>query len=166
MKDKKNIYLILLVVVTLIILIVTYITNNNEKDKKEDINIVVNYNDFYTVDSCLYRVVTYITSKNTENLLLVLNDKYKQKNNISSKNILDIFYKIDEDSTFVSEKMYYVGVSDNITKYYVYGKVEQEYYTNDSSFDAYFIVYLDKTNKTFSVEPYDGEIFLRWIYEW
>ena len=30
---------------------------------------------------------------------------------------------------------------------------------SESSNEKYFIVYLDSTNKTFSVEPYSGEIF-------
>jgi len=60
----------------------------------------------------------------------------------------------------------YVHLNNNITKYYVYGNIEQNLFTEDYSNnnlqlkEAYFIVYLDSTNKTFSIEPYSGEMFI------
>ena len=57
--------------------------------------------------------------------------------------------------------MYYQKLSTNVTKYYVYGQIEEESYSGlGNTTDEYFVVYLDSSNKTFSIEPYDGEIFI------
>ena len=98
--------------------------------------------------------------------MLVLNDNYKEENNITQENVLNFFENIHEGSTFVSKKMYYQNISDNITKYYVYGQVKANQIYDDADMieipytDMYFIVYIDTVNKTFSVEPYSNEMFL------
>lgn len=166
MKDKSKLIAIILVVITILVVILTNIFNKDEEQKENKIEIVTNYSNFYTVDSCLYRTITYIASKDSESLLSILSDKYKKENNIDSNNILSLFSSIEEDSIFMSKKMYYEKINSNITKFYVYGQVEKNQILDDeltlknSYIDQYFIVYLDTTNKTFSVEPYDGNIFI------
>ena len=133
---------------------------------KKDIRIVTNYSNFYTVNSCLYRTITYINSGDTESLLLVLTDQYKKDNNIDESNVLSIFANIENNSSFNPQKMYYENLNKNITKYYVYGYIEEDILTEDVEISnpnkktAYFIVYLDTTKEIFSVEPYSGDIFL------
>jgi len=167
MKDKSIITTIILVLVTIIVVISSYVFNQSNKENKEnDINIVTNYSNFYTVNSCLYRVITYISSSDTDALLKILDDKYKKQNNVNESNIMNLFEKVEADSTFVSKKMYYQEVNKNITKYYVFGSIESNLFSEDydnanlQSKDTYFIVYLDSTNKTFSIEPYSGEVFI------
>lgn len=166
MKDKSKLIAIILVVITILVVVLTNIFNKDEEQKENKIEIVTNYSNFYTVDSCLYRTITYIASKDSESLLSILSNNYKQENNIDSNNILSLFSSIEEDSIFISKKMYYEKINNNITKFYVYGQVKKnqildDELTLDSSYvDQYFIVYLDTTNKTFSVEPYDGNIFI------
>ena len=78
---------------------------------------------------------------------------------------MNFFKNVGSDSTFVSKKMYYQNINDNITKYYVYGVIEKNEFSEEYSIDnsetkdAYFIVYLDSNNKTFSVEPSSLDIF-------
>ena len=167
MKDKSKIVAIILAIAAVSILIYTYFFDNKKEENKEDIRIVTNYSNFYTVNSCLYRLITYIASNDSDSLLLVLDEDYKLENNINKDNVLSVFNNnIDENSTFVSRKMYYEKLKGNITKYYVYGYVEKnqlfdEDFTNKLNYeDMYFIVYLDTVNKTFAVEPYSGEIFI------
>ena len=165
MKDKSKLIAIILVIITIIVVIASYIFKDKEQETEKDINIVTNYSNFYTVDSCLYRTINYISSKDSESLLLILDDNYKEKNNIKKEKVLELFGNIDSNSTFVSKKMYYQNMNDNITKYYVYGQLKQnEIYDGDvitetPHIDMYFIVYMDKDNKTFSVEPYSNEKF-------
>ena len=96
----------------------------------------------------------------------ILSSNYKKENNIDSSNILSLFNSIEEDSVFISKKMYYEKINNNITKYYVYGLVEKNQIIDDALTvdnqytNQYFIVYLDTINKTFAVEPYDGSIFI------
>ena len=166
MKDRSKLLAIVLVIVTIIILVFASIFNKKEDAGEKDIHVVKNYSNFYTVSSCLYRTITYINSNDTESLLLILTDKYKRDNNINENNVLEVFPYIEDNSTFNPKKMYYEKLTDNITKYYVFGYVEREelieniQITKPDRLDVYFIVYLDTSKKIFSVEPYSGNIFL------
>lgn len=165
MKDKSKLTALILGIITIIVVVISFITKANEESEVEDISIVTNYSNFYTVESCLYRTINYISSNDKESLYLVLNDNYKKENNILQENVLNLFSSVEENSTFISKKMYYQEINDNITKYYVYGYVQKNQIFDDSETnkleykDMYFIVYMDKTNKTFSIEPYSREDF-------
>lgn len=161
MEDKSKLTAVILVIITLTVVIVTFVLNNMKDDKKDnEVKIVTNYSNFYTVNSCLYRVITYISSSDKDSLILVLTDDYKKKNNVTVDNVIDIFDKVSDNSTFSSKKMYYENINDNVTKYYVYGTIEENLMYGDSlSKDAYFIVYLDTKSKVFEIEPYNGEVF-------
>ena len=165
MKDKSKLTALVLAILAIIAVITSIVTNNlQEKDDKK-ILIVTNPSNFYTVNSCLYRIITHISSQDYNNLLLLLNDNYKIENKITNENVLSIFPKVNSSSTYVSEKMYYQELNSNITKYYVMGYIDEnkiydgEDLKNIEKNYSYFIVYLDSKNEIFSVEPYDGEIF-------
>ena len=166
MKDNSKLIAIVVVIITIIVVLVSYFFTNKDKNNEEKIGIVTNYSNFYTVNSCLYRVITYASSKDTDSLYLILSDKYKKNNDVTKENILDLFSNIDEDSTFISEKMYYSQIEEDLIKYYVEGRIEKnEIYddiiTNNLNYNKiYFIVYLDSKNKIFSIEPYDGKVFI------
>lgn len=166
MKDKSKLVAIILVIITILVVILTNLFNKDDKQLENKIEIVTNYSNFYTVDSCLYRTITYIASKDSQSLLSILSSNYKKENNIDSSNILSLFNSIEEDSIFISKKMYYEKINNNITKYYVYGLVEKNQIIDDALTldnqytNQYFIVYLDTTNKTFAIEPYNGDIFI------
>ena len=164
-KDNSKKVAIGLVILTILVVVVSFILDSNKSIEREK-NLVVSPSDFFTVNSCLYRTVSYVASSDTDSLLKVLDSNYKKKNNINSSNVLSKFSGITEDSTFVSRKMYYEKLSDSITKYYVYGIIEEnilhDYDTVEESndIDMYFIVKLDSEKMTFTIEPYDGEIFV------
>lgn len=167
MKDKSKLTAIILIIVTIIVVILSTILNKKEFQKEEEqINIVTNYSSFYTVNSCIYRLVTYLYSKDSNNLLLLLDDKYEEKNNINSENVLDEFPKVEFEPTFVSNKMYYETLTKDITKYYVKGYIEENQISDNfeteksNRIEVYFIIYIDSSQKIFSVEPYSGDIFM------
>lgn len=166
MKDNSKFTAIILVVLTVIVVICSYLFKEEEKQQESKIHMVTNYSNFYTVNSCLYRTLTYISSNDYESLLLILDEKYKEKNNIDITNVETVFEDFEADSTFEAKKMYYQQISGNISKYYVYGQIEPNqiydgYITSKEEYKSvYFIVYLDTNSKTFSVEPYDGDIFI------
>lgn len=166
MKDKSKLTAVILVVLTILVVVLTYIFDKDKEQNKNEIKIVTNYSNFYTVNSCLYRTITHISTSDKESLLLLLDNNYKKENKIDESNVLDLFSNVDVDSTFVSRKMYYEILNNNITKYYVYGYVEKNQISDDEIInkkenkEMYFIVYLDSTNKTFSIEPYNGDIFI------
>lgn len=166
MKDKSKLTAIILAVLAILVVVISFVTKNVDENNGNDILIVENASNFYTVNSCLYRLVTYISSQDKDSLLLVLNDNYKSKNSVTKDNVMNLFTDIDITSTFVSEKMYYSLLSENITKYYVKGYIEnsqiydEEVLQNNNSESIYFIVYLDTEQNIFSIEPYDGKIFI------
>lgn len=166
MKDKSKLVAIILVIITILVIVLTNLFNKDEQQKENKIEIVTNYSNFYTVDSCLYRTITYIASKDNQSLLSVISDNYKKENNIDVNNVFNVFSEIEEDSIFISKKMYYEKINSNITKYYVYGHIDRnqilddEIILNNEYKEQYFIVYLDTTNKTFAIEPYNGDLFI------
>lgn len=166
MKDKSKLVAIILVIITILVVVLTNLLNKDGEQKENKIEIVTNYSNFYTVDSCLYRTITYIASRDNQSLLSVISDNYKKENNIDTNNVLNVFSEIEEDSIFISKKMYYEKINNNITKYYVYGHTEKnqilddEITLNNEYKEQCFIVYLDTTNKTFAIEPYSGELFI------
>ena len=165
MKDKQNLLVILLVIVTALVVILNFITKE-EVVEQNDIKIVTNYSNFYTVNSCLYRVINHLSLKDSESLLLLIDENYKKENKITKDNVLSKFKDVPQDSTFKSKKMYYEQLNSGITKYYVYGEIQKNQIFDegiDESIkgeDAYFIVYIDWENEIFSIQPYDGEIFI------
>jgi len=165
MKDKQNLLVILLVIVTALVVVVDFISKDEEKEEN-DIKIVTNYSNFYTVNSCVYRVINHLSLKDSKSMLLLIDENYKKKNNITEDNILDKFVNVEQDSTFKSNKMYYEEMKSGITKYYVYGQIQknqifdEDTEINIKGVDSYFIIYIDIENEIFSVEPYDGEIFI------
>lgn len=166
MKDKSKLTAIILVIVTILVVIITFVIDKS-KDQSQygEIQIVRNYSEFYTVDSCLYRTITYLSSKDTDSLYLLLDDKYKEENKIKKQEVIDLFGNVEESSTFASKKMYYQILNENITKYYVYGLVSENQIfdefevTNQDYTEMYFVLYMDSDNKTFSIEPYTKDLF-------
>lgn len=163
-KNLKKIWLISIFV--LLILFSMYLIYINKEDKNVNeisfsvkYEIVKNYNDFYTVNSCVYRYLTYLQS-NPNALLKVLDDNYIKANNINENNIYNYLTKYEGNLSFSSKKMYEEKISSNIYKYYVYGYVEKDIMDSfPEKQEAYFIVKLDKKNNIFTIEPYDGKIF-------
>lgn len=158
--SKKQIILIIIGIIIALLLIIFKLFFS---DNKKDFEIVTSTSKFYTVSNCINRYLTYLSAGDTENLMLLLNKSYKNKNNITSNNLFDKIDKFDELYSFQARKMYQDVINDNVTKYYVYGYLIKE--GIDDSFvqekvDYYFIVYLDSKNSTYSIEPYDGIIFL------
>ena len=165
-KDKSKLTTLIIVIITIIVVVLSFLFSSKEEKNENNIKIVQNYTNFFTVNSCLSRYITYLASKNTEDLLLVLNDSYKKTNNITKDNVLDYLGNINENTTYKSKKMYYENLSNSVQKYYVYGQISEESIYQETLLektnykDIYYIVYMDFDNKIFSIEPYSGEIFI------
>ena len=164
-KDNTKFLAVFLVLLTIIVLAVSFFSKE-KKEEKGELYIVTSPSQFFTVNSCIYRTITYVSKKNTDSLMNVLDKNYLKKNSIKKENVLTVFPKIEENSTFVSKKMYYKKLSKYITKYYVYGMIKKEILhdysniENEDSIEKYFIVTLDSKNQTFSIEPCDKKTFL------
>ena len=165
-EERKKLYLaIILPIITIIIVVVSF-TTRQSNDIKHDISILKQPSEFFTVNSCLYRTITYVSNKDTDSLLKVLSDTYKKKNKINANNVLKVFPSINGEATFVSKKMYYEKINNKIKKFYVKGIVKKNTIHDFSQVEKeendyiYFIVTMDSKKQVFSIEPYDGEIFM------
>ena len=164
--NKKDNY-ILLIIVIIILVSLLGIIYFSDKDKTLDDNnskviykLVNDYSRFFTVNSCVYKYISYLSSKNTNSLLKVLDKEYIDSNNINENNIFDVLPNISGNYSFVSKKMYYNQVSDNYYIYYVYGYTEEDI-TDEIGHKEYyyFKVNFDQKNNTFSIVPIDSTFF-------
>ena len=127
-EERKKLYLaIILPIITIIIVVISF-TTRQSNDIKHDISILKQPSEFFTVNSCLYRTITYVSNKDTDSLLKVLSDTYKKKNKINANNVLKVFPSINGEATFVSKKMYYEKINNKIKKFYVKGIVKKIQY--------------------------------------
>lgn len=158
MTKRNKIIIIVLCVIVALILIFYQIFNFDKKSN--NINIVTSSSKFYTVSNCVSRFISYLNANDSDSIYLLLDSAYKKKNNISINNVLDNIGRFDNYYSFQATKMFQEELDSNITKYYVKGylSVEDIDYSSNRT-DYYLIVTLDTKNSTYSVIPYDGEIF-------
>lgn len=158
-KKNKKMILISLLIILIIIILLFKIFADNKKDSK--ITIVTSSSKFYTVSSCVSRYLNYLYSEDVDNIVLLLDNSYKKKNNINTNNVFSNIDKLDFLYSFQARKMYEQKINDSITKYYVYGYLIKEDidYNNDKK-DYYIIIYLNSRDMLYSVTPYDGDIFI------
>lgn len=163
-KNLKKIWLLSIFIILALFLIFLLKNNNDTADndslEKIKYTIVSDYNRFYTVNSCVYRYLTYLQSKDTKSLIKILDEEFIVENQITKNNILNFLTIYEGNLNFNSRKMFEEKINENITKYYVYGYVEIDVMDSfPERNDAYYIVVLDSKNKIFSIQPYNGEIF-------
>lgn len=181
MKNKIIILIVSIIVIIVFLLgSIIYIRTNDNKDvitedKKDDnlmetsnqdtvksidnnsqLLIVKNYIQSFIERINLNNVIYYtggnkidesIISKNIYNLL---SKDYITKNSITEKNALNYVYKIEEKLTFIPLKVNVLKGS-NYTKYSVYGFTYNQ--KNENKGDMYFILNIDNSNLTYSIEP-------------
>lgn len=160
-KNKK-----ILAVVLVIILVVFGIYNlffkkgKEEKIDTETIAVVKDNDRFYTVSSCVSKYLTYLSSSDTNNLYLLLNENYKKENNITKDNIYNYIGNIEGNISFNPRKMFEQRLSKNIYKYYVKGYIQKDTFDQIGEKEIYYIiVIMNQSNLTFSIMPYNGEMF-------
>ena len=60
MKDNSKYIAIGLAILAIIVVIISLVTGNDKKKTNSAPVIVTNASNFYTVNSCLYRTITYL----------------------------------------------------------------------------------------------------------
>ena len=131
-----------------------------EKIDTETISVVKDNSRFFTVSSCVSKYIGYLTNKDTDNLLILLSNEYKNNNSINSGNLYNFIGTINVNTTFSAKKMFQQRLSKTIYKYYVYGFIQEDLMDTVSAKQPYYlIVILDESDMTFAIEPYDGSMF-------
>lgn len=164
--EKRNIIILVIIAIILISGIIVYETffDKSTVNEEKDITVLKDNSRFYTISSCINRYLTYLTNNDSDNLILLVDSEYKKENNINKNNILEYLPKLDKRYSFSAKKMYEQKLSDDYTKYYVYGYLIEDVFNEEDSIknalDFYTIVTINSENHTYSITPYDGDIFI------
>lgn len=170
MKKNVLIFLIaLLVILSTIILIVmgNLKTENNqvqnniiiEQNQSKKIEKVNSASAYFTVKSCINKYINYVTNKDTDSILKILDSSYIKENNINQNNVLEKIETISGSIIFEAETMYVEEIDENNKIYYVLGSLKEEgletYTTIDDEF--YITVNMNYDDNIFSIIPFGNE---------
>lgn len=167
-RKRKNIITILTIITVALYVAIFFMLEEREaKSAKEQAAIVTNYSEFYTVSACANKYISLLGSRDADSLLKVLSESYKRKNFITSSNVSDNLPIVAGGTTFLADRIYYEKQSDDIFKYYISGFLETGGLdmNEQNRIRSYLIVYLDKKNNVFSIEPYDGREYTEGVFE-
>ncbi len=160
-ETKKNMIKIGIALFVLLIFLGFNLYQNYEKYKKEseisqEKTIVTDNSRYFTVINCVKKYLNYVKANNTENILLLLNQEYKNLYNINESNLNNFIPSI-EDNVIVDYKgdiMYQKRISKNVTEYYVYGQIEKSIMDEMSTLIDYNLtVILYENELLFSIRP-------------
>lgn len=162
--NRKTFVLVIFAIIIfgILILFLNYDSQeNNINDKPGNlVELVEDPSKFYTVSSCITKYMKYLSSNDNEKIYTLLSPSYIKKNSITVDNVFDYIKPYDGEYNQNTIRMYSEPVNNYITKYYV------KYIINESSIDyitedivQYIIVVLNERELSFSIIPYDGEMF-------
>lgn len=156
MFKKKDDIRTFLVIVIVCVLCVVFVLILNRKSNFDKLDVVNEYNVFFTNVNYVNNYLNYIASDNNEAVYSLLDNKYIENNNITVDNVLD---NIDDYSFGVSLKannMDFVQVGNNFV-YYINGKIYENTYNGKELVDDNFsmIVINDYDNLSYSLYPVD-----------
>ena len=83
-KDYSTLIFVCIMLVCILALLFLYKDNTGKKDEKKSNYVLLNdYSRFFTINSCIYKYFSYLSSKNTDNLLSILDEEYIILNSIN-----------------------------------------------------------------------------------
>lgn len=162
-KKKDYTLLILICIILLCVLSLFYLyndkDNNSKEDKRDNYVLLKDYSRFFTINSCIYKYFSYLSNKDTDSLLKVLDSNYLLENNINSDNIYTKTLDLNSYYSFISKKIYYKKLDNYYIEYFVYGYTEEENNYESVKDYYYFKVVFDENNSTFNIAPINSELF-------
>lgn len=161
-EKKQKIITVIVVLLALIISVYNLFIKKEKVEKidTETISIVKDPNRFYTVSSCILKYINYLSIDDMSSIYTLIDNNYKEENKITESNVLNYISDVTSGAQFQPFKMYSQSLTKNITKYYVSGYILYDQIdTVGVKSDYYVIAILDEENLTFSIIPYDGEMF-------
>lgn len=159
-KDYTLLIIICLILFSIVGLLYFSKSEDEEQIEKNKYVILNDYSRFFTVNSCVYKYIQYLSNKNYDNLFKVLSKEYINDNNINESNIYNYLPNLNGNYSFVSKKIYYEKKDDNYFKYYVYGYIEQDLIDSIGNKEYYyFLVDYDQMDNVFSITPINKIVF-------
>lgn len=165
MKKLKYITIFFIIIIVAICAIILSIKTQEEKDNVENVqpsqeNIkeeksikeVTNSIMFFSIESCIDQYMEYLSQQNNEAVYAVLDNKYKEDNNITLNNVLNkLNIKEKKNLDYDIQKMLVNGDGENIQTYYVYGVTREK---EGNKKESYITVKVDIENNLFTIMPY------------
>lgn len=123
--------------------------------KTEGVTRVQEESRYYTIQNNIVGYYVGIIEKKKEFLYNILDKEFTELNDINVDNIVSDNESELNDVYFVVEEMY-VYNGETVSAFYVYGKQSTGIF-DENFVDAYFTVYIDYSNTTYSIRPSDKE---------
>ena len=170
---KKNILIPIIVLLIFMIIVIILIMNMNketnneqqlitEQNEQKVVKKVESASAYFTVQSCINKYISYVSSKNTDSILKTIDSEYIIKNNITEENVLEKVEQISVGTIFEANKMYEEEIDSDNKIYYVLGTLKQDGLENYTIIDNNFCitVNMDFANNIFSIIPFgNGGLF-------
>ena len=153
MKNKYNVILLGVFIISLLILVIILNLNNKENNikvdnVKETYSLVKDYNDFFTIENCANKYYGYLGSNNIDNLNKLLDEEYKNNNQITNN-------YIDQNVSIKINEMY--NYKNN---YYLKGYVYEELKNGVNKLnEEYLLIKLSSDSKLFTITPIDESTY-------
>lgn len=160
--EKKILIVLSLIFVGLIIFGLTREYKHEEESLvKETKAVAINdENRYLSITSAITTYVNNIRARNAENLMIILDKKYVEENQINASNVIDILEKY-EDSYIVNIREIYKIISfDDITIYYTKGRIMEEQFgtfKQDYVRDNYYKITINENTLAFAIAPLTKE---------
>ena len=166
-KKNKNVVLIVILVMLMFagMAIYSYREGNDVTDEptfeKESYALLRDYSRFFTVNSCVYKYVQYLQKEDFDSLFKVLDQDYISNKGVNKNNVYSFLPNLSDGVyNYVSKKIYYENINDNLIVYYVHGYIEKSIMDSIGTKEYHdYEVILDTKNETFSIAPYNGDLF-------
>lgn len=161
-----------IIIILVFIFIISFIYMKIKEDKVEEekinteVSILADNNRFFTIDSAISKYFSYVTSKDSESILKILDENYIEKNNITASNVYNFIGNYNSNIKTSLEEAYQVSSYKNIYKYCVKIKLKQEtLYDSTLQGNIYYIVTINENELIFALEPISEIIYREKIKE-
>lgn len=130
----------------------------NNKDIDKNYTILTDINRYYTVRGAVIKYYSYISSKDYESVIKILDQDYVKENKLTVENINNIVTDTSEPINFSTRLICSKKIGKGKVSYLVAGF--EEYMFSGNRMDSkYYKVILDGNNLVFSVTPIEEKEF-------
>ena len=163
-KTTKIEVVIIIILIAVFGISFIYAKTTEGKADEETIDTTVtalsDVNRFFTIDSAISKYFSYITLKDGESLLSILDEDYISRNNITTANIYQFVGNYNSNIKTSLEEAYRVSSYKNIYKYYTKVVLNEEtLYDSTLQGYNYYIVTINENELTYAIEPISEIIY-------
>lgn len=159
-KDKNIITIIVALTIFAIFIGYSLIDKAIEakREQEESMKTVLVQDDsrYLTVISCIKKYLSYVQNGTPEDIVLLLNDEYKNAYHVTTSNAKNFIPVLSKDYVYeyAGAEMYQHRISKGVVEYYVKGKIKATQLDSPSTYIDYNVtVVLYESELLFSIKP-------------